>query len=1112
MTKQESIRIGPYVFRGPEFRSTLTVLFGWFFILLIFGVGSVAKHNADSLVTFLIFGATSITIIALIAFISRHSLPGQLALSVLSYTVLCVLPFFTIEFHSQNERVFYDLYIVLLVTLPVFFKIWSWHFHLLAGLVALTTVWVGGIPLSTPGFFGVFVLTTACLLPVVVIYLRHRDSSSGVRERRLERDSLYRQVNTPSRSNVWLVMILQGLILIPYVSFGLTEHLAGGEVTQNWLLALYALLVLLFGGLILTSLKALYVDVGVLTVSLLIGVLLVLGAALSPDTTWVQRSLPILCLVFTTVWFPWAPHFQTAFSWTLGLFVLYSLSVNPYAATPYLPNAWTPEYMALNLESLRTEMLFLFCGLAASVPTAHVLRWVHLGFLISSEVLEKQEDSRKLSSEVGSILMRSRMYTLSTSLFFLGVLSCFMVSMIMTRTPTAPIYLSAGSWVFFLLLWMVILLFQRRSELVQQLWFLGVFLSIVLYAWPALLITNYTPTEPVWALWPACLIIGLGFIPWSIAEIGPILVITSLASAQILDATNLGLAGGVLFFLSIVVGVLFGRQSSLRVRDRIVLSTLADEISDVDDKILIFNLLVEHLRVLLGAQVVVLSRYENDLEVLKGDYGFAVSSDLWPIRSVRGLGQEPQQLDGVASFFLINGLPQELDVLDKRIGAVSIRHTVIVELAARLDPRGVNKSLPPLVAFGFGYPQIFSLRSQELAAAQTLCRVAELRFNAIDNEMSTREQEVLFRQAQVTREYELNTLVHDINNTVQDLTVHCDSIIDGLTEPNEQRSPKELLLQIGRINTIARSMATVVSDAKRKRELERSSDLSPKETVDLTEVLQEIVNYARIRAERKRIKVSLCPLPHERVLVKISAREHLETILRNLFNNATTYSDPGSDISVNLKLDGQSVALDVIDTGPGLSREDLTSIFEAGYRGEAGKVTKGGLGIGLSQSRRVAESAGGTLEAFSDGLGKGSTFRLKLPRQRELVRHFSGSSWALMVDDQPSLTTFYARIAKALDMNPILASSVPEAKNVIMGNGRPEFVLTDLHLGSSNGIDLVKFVRSQFGDALPILVVSAITDEDVIREVRQAGATDFVSKPIGRRALYARIQSLLLGH
>ena len=352
------------------------------------------------------------------------------------------------------------------------------------------------------------------------------------------------------------------------------------------------------------------------------------------------------------------------------------------------------------------------------------------------------------------------------------------------------------------------------------------------------------------------------------------------------------------------------------------------------------------------------------------------------------------------------------------------------------------------------------------------------------------------------REYELSAIVHDINNTVQDLTLVCDSMIEELQaqsrdEPTSDQDV-QLLPRIKRIEGIARTVATVVSDAKRRRELERLDDLTPRELVEITEVVLEVASFARLRAERKRTSVVVQQDEGSAVWVKVSMREHLETILRNLLNNAVTYCPAGSSIEISVRRSSETAVVDVSDNGPGLEEDELHSIFEAGFRGRYSGDASGGLGVGLTESRRVARSAGGDLTVYSQGKGFGCRFSLELPLQEAPASPSRSKSWALLVDDEPQIVGFYAKLAAGLSMSPETATSVPEAISLLESKGKPSFVITDIHLGGSDGLDLVRELRNMFGKGVPILVISGIDEDGIVQRVLDAGASDFISKPVGR--------------
>jgi signal transduction histidine kinase len=100
----------------------------------------------------------------------------------------------------------------------------------------------------------------------------------------------------------------------------------------------------------------------------------------------------------------------------------------------------------------------------------------------------------------------------------------------------------------------------------------------------------------------------------------------------------------------------------------------------------------------------------------------------------------------------------------------------------------------------------------------------------------------------------------------------------------------------------------------------------------------------------------------------------------NLISNAVKFTPRGGAVHVSLARDGELAVMRVRDTGEGITSDLLPHVFER-YRQAGGGTAKphGGLGLGLAIVRHLVESHGGTIEAFSEGLGKGSEFVVSLP-------------------------------------------------------------------------------------------------------------------------------------
>jgi signal transduction histidine kinase/CheY-like chemotaxis protein len=148
--------------------------------------------------------------------------------------------------------------------------------------------------------------------------------------------------------------------------------------------------------------------------------------------------------------------------------------------------------------------------------------------------------------------------------------------------------------------------------------------------------------------------------------------------------------------------------------------------------------------------------------------------------------------------------------------------------------------------------------------------------------------------------------------------------------------------------------------------------------VELSTIVASAVELARpiIDARRHQLEIRL---PKEAVWVQAD-RTRLPQLLANLLNNAAKYTAESGRITLAAAATHDSVVIRVRDTGIGMTQEALASVFELfAQAAGTGHAVQGGLGVGLSLARSIAELHGGTLTAHSQGPGQGSEFVLRLP-------------------------------------------------------------------------------------------------------------------------------------
>lgn len=151
-------------------------------------------------------------------------------------------------------------------------------------------------------------------------------------------------------------------------------------------------------------------------------------------------------------------------------------------------------------------------------------------------------------------------------------------------------------------------------------------------------------------------------------------------------------------------------------------------------------------------------------------------------------------------------------------------------------------------------------------------------------------------------------------------------------------------------------------------------DLRP---VELVSVVCLAVETARSTILERGHRFEVCT-PRE-IITLLADEERLVQILINLLNNAAKYTNPGGQVYLHVERQDGHVQFCVRDSGVGMAPELLPHIFDLFWQAERPAGMQGGLGIGLALVRRLVEMHGGSVEAHSDGIGKGSKFTVQLP-------------------------------------------------------------------------------------------------------------------------------------
>lgn len=288
--------------------------------------------------------------------------------------------------------------------------------------------------------------------------------------------------------------------------------------------------------------------------------------------------------------------------------------------------------------------------------------------------------------------------------------------------------------------------------------------------------------------------------------------------------------------------------------------------------------------------------------------------------------------------------------------------------------------------------------------------------------------------------------------------------------------------------------------------------------VELAEVVGAALETASPLIDVARHRVSV-EVPERGLLVRVD-RGRMAQVLSNLLTNAAKYTPPGGSLSVTAQEREAEVVLEVADSGSGIAPDLLPRIFELFVQArQTVDRSQGGLGLGLSIVKSLVTAHGGRVEAHSDGVGRGSVFRVTLPLAEgraaasssplPATSAASASQRVLVVDDYQNGADMLAEGLELLGYQTAVAHDPVRALQVAR-EFAPHVALLDIGLPIMDGYELGRRLRDELGPQIILIAVSGY-GQDVDRQRSLAeGLSAHVTKPIDLGAIH-RLLSEKLG-
>jgi PAS domain S-box-containing protein len=363
--------------------------------------------------------------------------------------------------------------------------------------------------------------------------------------------------------------------------------------------------------------------------------------------------------------------------------------------------------------------------------------------------------------------------------------------------------------------------------------------------------------------------------------------------------------------------------------------------------------------------------------------------------------------------------------------------------------------------------------------------------------------EMALREADQRKDVFLATLAHELRNPLAPIRNAAQMLSSPMLGVEQLKWAQSV------IQRQVRHMAWLLDDLLDVARITQGKLDLKKQRIELNTVVDSAVEASRPLLDRKSHRLTVT-LPSDPVALEADPLR-LSQVLSNLLTNAAKYTDAGGDIALCARVEGLGLTLVVKDNGIGIPAESLGGIFAMFSQLEgAAERSEGGLGIGLALVHGLIELHGGSVEAKSEGLGRGSEFIVKLPTvvSGSAATPASGPAApapyfrrVLIADDNQDAADSLAMI---LEMGGHDVRAVHDGRAALSAaqSFRPDIVLLDIGMPQLNGYEVARALRREsWGTGITLIALTGWGQESDRQKAIDAGFDRHLTKPIDPEAL-----------
>ncbi len=362
----------------------------------------------------------------------------------------------------------------------------------------------------------------------------------------------------------------------------------------------------------------------------------------------------------------------------------------------------------------------------------------------------------------------------------------------------------------------------------------------------------------------------------------------------------------------------------------------------------------------------------------------------------------------------------------------------------------------------------------------------------------------------------LNNMSHDIRTPMNAIIGFTSLAVTHLDDKETVRD------YLGKIMVSSEHLLSLINDVLDMSRIESGKVRIEEKECFLPSIIHDLRNILQtdIKAKRLDFYIDTVDVEHEGI---ICDKLRLNQVLLNIMSNAMKFTKPGGTVGLRVveKPNAPEGFADydfvIKDTGIGMSEEFRQKIFEPFTREENSTVSGiQGTGLGMAITKNIVDMMNGTITVKSK-LGEGSEFtvslRFRTTEQKQkvtVIKDLEGFR-ALIADDSMDSCTSVEKMLRIIGMRPEWTTSGKEAvyraKYATEQNDPFKVYIIDWLMPDMNGVEVVRRIRGEIGEQVPIIILTAYDWSEIEKEAREAGVTAFCAKPLFLSELYSILQN-----